>query len=123
MAAIVSEWICVQKKRQGTDWRRWFQRFDGLHCLLRRVAAGDAPAIEETKGSLEFLRERGASAHAFYNGTLGRRLVFALLAHVLPALHLQVVVLFDFVQLARITLRLNVPVLQTFFQLRCGWNR
>lgn len=80
--------------------KSWFERFDGMYYALWWVAAGHIPSIEEA------------------NGTRHRRLKFGLLTQGFPALHLQIFLPPDFVQLAGILFHGRVPVVEAFLEPR-----
>jgi uncharacterized protein DUF3291 len=45
--------------------REWFEKFDGMFMALWWVRAGHIPTIAEAKQRLDYLREHGATCHAF----------------------------------------------------------
>jgi len=47
------------------DRKRWFEKFDGPYYALWWVPVGHIPSTEEGKERLDYLREHGATAHAF----------------------------------------------------------
>lgn len=47
------------------DRKKWFKPADAANAVLWWVPAGDVPSVEEAKERLLYLRENGATAHAF----------------------------------------------------------